>query len=341
MVCLSTAVFGGPSDVASQTRFHGLLPHLATNEDTIAETLKPADSLRISDPKAVFSYVLESLPPRVKVYPTENYYYFSFIYGGVAYAGNLRLDARDRDQGKLHFAYFRKQTPWMGTSAVTHLALDARDGVQVKRLSPLAYRVTNGVASVVFALNDLSRVTPPAKAMLASEHYLGPVFDESGVRFFLIFDQSAKVFHYVLDEAASTADRLAPTSLSDRIHVGMRTGFAFYADHRVKRKILIGVHGEQERLNTYFDGPFDQLPDNFIEGESLRDAILQVEPDLAGQIGRLGHYEDHDMRYLIGSYVRYETISDLEPVHDCAIAAARQTTAYAACFATGLVDAGQ
>ena len=32
------------------------------------------------------------------------------------------------------------------------------------------------------------------------------------------------------------------------------------------------------RANNYFDGPFDQLPDNFIAGEALRDAILSVRP---------------------------------------------------------------
>ena len=319
----------------------GTQPVLVTNERGIAEVLKPANGLKISDPKAVFAYVLENLPPRVKVYPTENYYYFAFTHGGVSYGGNLRLDAGDRDKGKLHFAYYRQQTSWMGMSAVTHLALDKTHGVEVTRAGPLTYRVKNGVAAVVFDLNDLSAVKPPSGSLVDGEQVLGPVFDESGVRFFLIYNRHAKLFHYVLDETAPLADRLAPTGISDRIQIGMRTGFAFYEDHRAKRNILIGVYAENERLNTHLDGPFDQLPDNFIEGENLRQAILEVEPDLAGQIGRLGHYHDREMRYLIAPYIRYRTVEDLAAVHDCAVERSVKPTAYAACFSIGAVDAIQ
>ena len=41
-------------------------------------------------------------------------------------------------------------------------------------------------------------------------------------------------------------------------------------------------------MNNYFDGPFDQLPDNFIEGETLREAILAVRAKPAGKIDRVG-----------------------------------------------------
>ena len=33
-------------------------------------------------------------------------------------------------------------------------------------------------------------------------------------------------------------------------------------------------------VNNYFDGPFDQLPDNFMEGEAFREMLLKVEPSL-------------------------------------------------------------
>jgi hypothetical protein len=44
------------------------------------------------------------------------------------------------------------------------------------------------------------------------------------------------------------------------------------------------------RLNTYFDGAFDQLPDNFIEGETVRKAILQVSPGIKGWMDRFGQF---------------------------------------------------
>ena len=51
------------------------------------------------------------------------------------------------------------------------------------------------------------------------------------------------------------------------------------------------------RANNYFDGPFDQLPDNFIEGEALREAILAVRPQLKGEIDRFGASPDGSIRF--------------------------------------------
>ena len=51
--------------------------------------------LKIDDIKAVFRLVFKSLPDKVKVYPTENYYYFYFYHDGVKYAGNFRFDVED------------------------------------------------------------------------------------------------------------------------------------------------------------------------------------------------------------------------------------------------------
>ena len=45
----------------------------------------------LDDPKEVFARVFEQLESEVIVYPTENYYYFSFFANGRKYSGNLRL----------------------------------------------------------------------------------------------------------------------------------------------------------------------------------------------------------------------------------------------------------
>ena len=237
--------------------------------------------LDVNDPMAVFAYVLDSLPARVKVYPTENYYYFSFIHDGVRYAGNIRLDASNRDEGKLIFAYF-EDTAWKD-NPVTHRVLDGSQGVAVEKLEPLVYRVTYRDKSVVFALNDLLQVKPPPNTIGPDETFIGPIFDESAIRFFLIYNSKLKIFHYVLDETVTVADRFAPAERTDRILIGKRTGFAVYRDHRLDRKILIGVSAQSERANDYFDGPFDQLPDNVLEGDTLRRIILELEPGLKGR----------------------------------------------------------
>ena len=66
-----------------------------------------ATTLNIDDPMAVFGFVMSQLPERVKVYPTENYYYFGFMHNGIRYAGNIRLDASNRDDGKADLRVFR------------------------------------------------------------------------------------------------------------------------------------------------------------------------------------------------------------------------------------------
>jgi hypothetical protein len=48
-------------------------PRVYTNEQYIEDVTKQT-SLPIDDPRAMFAFILESLPERVKVYPTENYY---------------------------------------------------------------------------------------------------------------------------------------------------------------------------------------------------------------------------------------------------------------------------
>src|SRR4029077_9446084 len=86
-------------------------PQLYTNQSFVEDAIA-APSPPIANPMAMFSYVLSNLPERVKVYPTENYYYFSFTHDHVRYAGNIRLDVVDRDQGKVNFAYYVDLAEW-------------------------------------------------------------------------------------------------------------------------------------------------------------------------------------------------------------------------------------
>jgi hypothetical protein len=308
------------------------LPRLYTNE-ILTEDATRTTTLAVADPMAVFAFVFGSLPERVKVYPTENYYYFYFYHRHIRYAGNIRLDVTDRDQGKVHFAYFEDLAEWLYyDESITHLILDQAKGVKVEKLAPLIYRVSHGGKTVVFELNDLSNVKPPPGAFGPDEVYLGPIFDESATRFFLVFNRRLKLFHYVLDETVEIADQFVRAAATDRILIGKRTGFAYYRDHKLNRKILIGVFDANSRVNNYFDGPFDQLPDNFIEGDALRDAILAVEPRLAGKIDRYGISPGGGDRYMIGPYRHYRTEGDLMVFHTCATDKRTSADKYYACF---------
>jgi hypothetical protein len=295
------------------------LPQLQTIDGTVEEVTR-IHKLDIRDRMAVLDFIFSKLPETVKVYPTENYFYFRFIHNGLQYAGNFRLDVLDRDEGKIQFGYYEELAPWKpeGIGIEEYALLDASQGVQVERVDRLVYRVTYKGKSVIFELNDLSQVKPPAAAMDTDERFMGPIFDESAIRFFLIFNTKMKIFHYVLDETVKVHEEFFTLKGSDRILIGKRTGFAFYRDHKLERKVLIGAYVANSALNNYYDGPFDQLPDNFIEGNELREAIIAFDPKAKGKIGRLGHYTDQETRFGIHPYMLYKDIRELLRVDQCA-----------------------
>jgi len=305
-------------------------PRLSFHE-TYVEDVFASAQLPLDDPRSVFEYVLKSIGGQAKVYPTENYYYFRFVQNGLSYAGNIRLDVIDRDMGRLHFAYFEDFAPWRKRPAITHVVFDQSDGVTVEKLRPLLYRVTYRDTQVRFELNDLSAAVPPPTAMGPDETYIGPIFDDSAIRFFLIYNKKLKVFHYILDETVKIADELTPDRDSEKILIGKRTGFAFYQDYRLNRKILIGIFDANILANNYFDGPADQLPDNFIEGETLRRAILDLNPGLSGKINRFGGMLDGSSRYLIAPYLRYRDTEELLRFDRCATKK-RTSSNYYECF---------
>jgi hypothetical protein len=304
-------------------------PPLDTNADEIVEVLNDSP-LAIYDPLAVFKYVLTQLPARVQVYPTENYFYFRFTHKGVRYAGNIRLAAADRDRGKVDFSYNEMPTDWNSSPKSRHVMLGPEQGVTVEKAGALSYRVSHAGKTVTFMLNDLLQATPPADFLKADETFLGPVFDESGIRFFFIFNSRLKIFHFVLDETVPAMDEFVELRDAKPVLIGKRTGFALYPFEG--RKILVGASERESRLNTYLDGPFDQLPENFIAGESLRDAILTAAPYLKGKIDRLGNFTDGSGRFLINPYMLYRKPADLAVFARCAASAAVKPPDRAACF---------
>lgn len=292
-------------------------PTVHTNQTLIEETT--ADTpFEIGDIKSVFRMVFTSLPERVVVYPTENYFYFWFHHRGIKYAGNIRFDAEDRDEGLIHFNYFKDFTHWQRDETDFSSVLGAKQQVEVKKAGPLSYDVRFEGRTVRFELNDLSAVKPPEGAVVKGETYIGPIFDESGMRFFLVFNEELKSFLYIMDETVPPADQFNVSSASERLTIGIRTGFAYYADRFSNRKILVGVNVLNTSVNNYLDGPFDQLPDNFLVGDTLKNAILAASPEMEGQIDRYGNSPDGETRYLIAPYLQYEEEGELGIVSECA-----------------------
>jgi hypothetical protein len=308
---------------------------IRTNEAFVEEMLAEPE-FDIQDIDAVFDYVFQQLPDAVTVYPTENYYYFKFMHGGTLYAGNFRLDVADRDLGIVHFGYFNEFNVFGKEVLADHRGFDATHGVTVSKIADLSYSVRRGDKTVIFNLNDLRGVKPPETLVRTSESYLGPVFDESGVRFFLLWNQERKMFLYVLDES-HRAETHFLSAISDQIIIGVRTGFAYYKDRYLDRWILIGVLRHESIINSYYDGPFDQLPDNFVQGDELRSAFLQLSPEVEGKIDRFGNSHDLKGRMLADPYILYSEEEDLSRYDKC-VADAADADDFYLCFAVGQSD---
>ena len=316
--CLSRTAFALAVTVCTAGAARAQQQHDVIFNQGYIESLQRDRSFDINDLNAVFAYVFEQLPPRVKVYPTENYYYFSFGYRGVSYSGNMRLDVKDRDEGVIHFAYFNQSEPWNTELVSRYKPLSQVDGVKVEKVGNLLYRVTAGDKQVEFELNNLSKVVPPPDMVGEGESYIGPVFDESGLRFFLMFHPQDKRFSFVLDESGPQSEELVTYSPSDPdILLGTRTGFAFFRDRFRDRKLLVGVYQGNVENNNYFDGPFDQLPDNFLKGEELKNAIVTIYPDLKDDIDAYGNFKEQDGRFLVNPYANYSFLNELEAYRRC------------------------
>jgi hypothetical protein len=312
-ICQESAPQGTPTIIFNQQIIDGL-----------------NSQLQVEDTTAVFRAVFFALAPEAMVYPTENYYYFQIYTGGKTIGGNLRLDAEDRDQGIIHLGYFeydengrhQDREGWARS-------FSARDGAIVTRLGRFLYSVAFAGKTVTFRLNDLTGEKPGKATLRPEEVFVGPVFDESGLSFFLLFNTKTKHFMYTLNEHGYVPEHFA--NVSDEVLIGVRTAFAFYLDRKNNRKILIGAHGWSVDRNSYYDGPFDQLPDNFIDSAHLGAYIEEAYPAIKGKINRYGEYKNQmGARVLVFPYMVYYDDEELTKiVTDCKASKAIEDEFYA------------
>ena len=272
--------------------------------------------LDLSDTRAVFDLVFSQLADTIRIYPTENYYYFDFAANGKMIWGNLRLSAIDRDRGVLHLGYFLYDENGRSQDRSGYSReLTAEDGVAIEKQGPFDYVVSYRGKTVRFLLNDVG-MTPPRTAKLReSEAFVGPVFDESGLSFFLLFDRKEKHFFYVLNEDRQVPEEL--DRLNESVLIGRRTGFAFFDDRKHQRKVLVAVGRHNTGRNNYYDGPFDQLPDNYVEQTQIQTYMEEAYPETKDLIDRFGNYLNQAGRLVIMPYSQYSSDRELEFVATC------------------------
>ncbi len=290
-----------------------------TNESFIKGFDNPLDLL---DSLSVFRYVFGNLDDEVTMYPSENYYYFRFTASGKSMWGSLSLSAHSRDKGILGFGYIEKQDRYTGENydAVGGgKEFSREDGVIVEKINPFRYSATFEGKTVFFNFNLLSLDVPGKARLRNDEVFVGPNFDESGMKFYLIFNSREKHLFWILNEDGNLAETF--NFINNYVVVGERTGFAFYLDTINNRKILVGIDAYNALLNNWYDGPFDQLPDNYVYTGQLElkkyiEAAYYLD---TGSIDKYGNYTyEEGARVAVAPYYAYYSVDDLiEKLETC------------------------
>ena len=274
----------------------------------------------ILDVDAVFWHVFSSLPDEIIVYPTENYYYYKLYMDGKQFWGNIRLPAGRRDKGVLSFAYFEfKESPLRTGERLERWKYYTKaDGLLVEKINKFTYSVDYNNKTVIFHFNQISQDPPNLFPLADNEFFVQRTFDESGYQYFLLFNAQRNYFLWVLNEEELVPDILEP--LADDLVVGKRSGFAFWIDNQNGgRKILIAIRGQSAVRNDYYDGPFDQLADNYVDEIPISEYMQRASPSLIGRIDKYGYFTDRESgRVSISPYYVYFTFGALNQFLDVA-----------------------
>ena len=308
----SAAVVGSEkptgTDAASASGGDGPSTYVVFNQHWLEGLAQ--NELDLDDVDAVFWHIFSRLDDDVIVYPSENYYYFFLHTNQKQLQGNIRLPAGRRENGVLSFAYTEfRESPFVlpPRTGRSKFFTDA-DGVRLTELDRFTWNVRYRGKDVRFHVHQLSQEPPKLFSLAEDEVFIERTFDESGYQFFLVFGERDDYFLWILNEEEPVADTLQP--LGDGLLVGRRSGFAFLIDEaHDNRKILVAIRGQNATRNDYFDGPFDQLADNYVDEVGIAEYMVKASPSLRGRIDKYGYFTDRarSSRVAISSYWVYYT----------------------------------
>lgn len=265
------------------------------------------EGVQFDSPRSVLAYILTAAPPRAVVYPSERYYYYRFPLGPRLVSGNLRF--ADAEERRISVGYFDASN---GSDLRTAEFRHGVEGVQLS-FDPSRGEVRlalDGVART-FVL-DTSAFAPPSFPLLPGEVHVSGIRDESGYFLHLIYWPPERSFYYVLNP-----DRPRPEhwhrgdSSSVELWWGEESRFCFLKDRATGRFILVGVNQREIRENTWFDGPFDQVPPRLPIRAMLEEAYPYVLD--AGGLDAHGNFlTQPGQRVAISPYQEYVSGPELE-----------------------------
>ena len=280
-----------------------------------------AQDLDLQSVDQVFGHIFSRLPDEVTVYPSENYYYFVLYADQRQFWGNMRLPSGQREDGLLSFAYFEFDEFPVGqrTGLTRSKFYDAEDGVIVREISRFVWEVSYEGKSVIFNLHELRQDRPTSFPLAPDESSIERTFDESGIQFFLLFNRTDNYFFWTLNEEEIVGDTLLPFEDEPDFLIGKKSGFVFWIDRdHGNRKILAAIRRLSVNRNDYYDGPFDQLADNYALESNVSEYMQRAFPGLRNRIDEFGYYLDRDrpLRVAISTYYTYLSTLDLSQFID-------------------------
>jgi len=267
-----------------------------------------------SDKDAVITALFRAKTQGFTVYPSEGYYYFTFINAGERIKGNFRFDVQEREKGLFSFIYYKELAyAQEGTDEAQYFLLGQEgDGFKLVKRSDFEYEIQFENFKIPVHIYAAARELAAPKNIAGKEEYIGPIFDESGTRFDLVFDHANNKFLYVLNTTYGYNESYSTVDSDKIILIGTRSRFAYYNDIKNNRYVLIGVNLQNIEDNNYYDGPFDQLPDSFVDPKHLQALIEKYQPKTVGLIGNYGNFlYEEDTRFAIAPYLEYQTSGEL------------------------------
>jgi hypothetical protein len=272
--------------------------------------------IRPDSPKEVFHHIFHSLPDEVTIYPSENVYYFKSPILGKHYEGTITLYPLDRDSGRLGFGYInrmedRRMQKYFAMNGGSH-DFTEKDGLLISKKNNNQYAVSYKNKQVLFNLHVLPDTMAASLLLKPEEQWVTSTFDESGLQFHIVFNKQVNKLYWVLNEAVFVPESFRP--ISKNLYIGDRTEFVFYQDTARKRKILVGVNGENVMQNNWYDGPFDHLADNRVAAGKLnmKQFLEKHLPDYHDKIDNYGHYINRKgTRVALAPYTVYFELQEL------------------------------
>lgn len=258
--------------------------------------------VNFDDSRSLLRYVLASTPQRLRVIPTERYYYWHFAYGSRVIHGNIRFT--EIEQGIVNIGYFDPLDRDLRDGA----SFGTDEGMRVTNIADDTYQIEfEGIAREVQLMRFLGH--NHHSDLLEGEQPVASVRDESGLGFDLIFYEPESYFYFVLCPESYQTEEIVRVLPAQPFEIGVESRFVYFHDPASGRRILVGVSDSNIWLNNYFDGPFDQVPPNL----QLRDKLEAAYPyvTLRGGIDEHGNFNalDHQ-RVAISPYQAYSGPAD-------------------------------